>query len=255
MKEFRKIFLALITAAVVVFASAALPALADDGYTEDSGYTEDTGDTVPSPIAAQDRQPVTQQNAAPVQPAASNDSGSSTRSGVSFGTVFLMFILGIIINAGISFAIANRFRTMAKKDSHLQSEIRALRRDIDEKFTGSVKEIKEKAATVSNNNRNYSRAGGISYKEEKPLDEERAAEISKRWNIGVEEESEPEIKIRTSRRRNVKSTTERREPKAAKRIEEPKEPEFENLDADEGVSDSVKAKAKKFLGDIFPFDE
>ena len=246
MKKIKMTFLALITVVMVVFASAALPVLADEGYV-DYGYTDDAGDTIPEPIAAPD---VPQTQSAPAAPA----EHSETKTGVSFATVFLMFVLAIIVNAAVSFVISNRFYKMSKKDSHLQAEIRALRRDISEKFTGSVKEIKEKAATVTNNNKNYSRGGGITYKEETS---EEISEIAKRWNINVEDAADPDVKIRTTRRSATRTGAERRNVRAAaetKRVPRTA-PEAGGIDADADVSDSVKDKAKKFLGDIFPFEE
>ena len=245
MKKIKITILALITAVMVVFVSAAMPVLADEGYTDYSGYTDDAGDTIPEPIAAADN-PVT-------QPAAPSGNSNNTNTGVSFATVFLMFALAVIINAAVSFVISNRFYGMSKKDSHLQAEIRALRRDINEKFTGSVKEIKEKAATVKNNNKNYSRDGGITYKEEEPSEE--ISEIAKRWNINVEDAADPDVKIRTSRRTGSRTGSERVRSRAADTRRVSHTAETGGIDADADVSDSVKDKAKKFLGDIFPFEE
>ena len=258
MKRMKITILTLITAVMVTFASAALPmqsvlpmqpmqpvlpVLADEGYTDYSGYTENVGDEIPEPIAAAD-EPAAQ------PPAAANESGAE-KSGVSFATVFLMFVLAVIINAAVSFVIANRFYKMSRKDSHLQAEIRALRRDINEKFTGSVKEIKETAADVTNTNKNYSRSGGITYKEEEPSGE--VSEIAKRWNISVDDAAEPDIKIRTTRRTSARTERDRARVPETKRA--PRVVETGGIDADADVSDSVKSKARKFLGDIFPFDE
>ena len=251
MKEMKRMILALVTAVMVIFASAALPVLADEGYTDYSGYADDAGDAIPEPIVADDAP--TAVPAAPAAPAGNND----TSSGVSFATVFLIFALAVIINAAVSFVIANRFYAMSKKDSHLQAEIRALRRDISEKFTGSVKEIKEKAANVTNSNGNYSRDGGITYKEEEPSEE--ISEIAKRWNIDVEDAADPDVKIRTPRRTSTDRTHVRNTDARVRNTDTRRVPRTERdtggIDADEDVSDSVKDKARKFLGDIFPFEE
>ncbi len=245
MKEIRKTVFALIAAMMLMFAMPSLPSFADEGNA--SGYTEETGDTVPEPIAAQDTQPAIQ-DTAPVN--APSDTESRQRSGVSFGTVFLLFVLSILINAGISFIVANRFYGMSKKDTKIQSEIRALRRDIAEKFTGSVTEIKEKSASVTNTNKNYARNGSITYKEEEAPEE--FSEISKRWNINVETAADPEVKIRTGRR---KATERRENPRSGDTRRIPRGSGDEKIDADADVSESVKNKAKKFLGDIFPFED
>ncbi len=137
----------------------------------------------------------------------------------------------MIINAGISFAISNRFYKLSKKDSHLQNEIRALRRDIDEKFTGNIKDLNEKSGTVINENPNYSKSGSFVHKEEPPADD--IQEIAKKWNIEIERDEEPKISERPTKR------IQNNQPQKAKKT---------------GHS-PAKSKAKEFLGDIFPFDE
>lgn len=162
---------------------------------------------------------------------------------MSNGVIFLLLVLVVIINAAISFAIANRFYKLSKKTPNLQSELRALRRDIDEKFSGSVKEVKESAAEVKNSNENLSRDGG--FKKEAKAPSADYSEIAKRWNIEIERDEEPEIKIKAS----DKSKTKREKkfkPQREKRV---------TVEADEGVGDSVKNKAKEILGDIFPFGD
>ncbi|MCC8168956.1 MAG: hypothetical protein LIO59_00980, partial [Oscillospiraceae bacterium] len=61
-----------------------------------------------------------------------------TKKYVSKGGMVGWLIVSIIINALISFWIGNRFHKLSQKDSHITAEIRALRRDVDEKFLQSV---------------------------------------------------------------------------------------------------------------------
>ena len=49
------------------------------------------------------------------------------KGGVSMGAVFLWFLAAVIINAIVSFWVGNRFYKLAKKDTHVTAEIRALR--------------------------------------------------------------------------------------------------------------------------------
>ena len=59
---------------------------------------------------------------------------------MSKGWAVFWFIFTIIINAIISFWIGNRFYKLSKKDNHLSFEIRALRKDIEEKLeSGTMK--------------------------------------------------------------------------------------------------------------------
>ena len=58
----------------------------------------------------------------------------SNKKYLSKGWAVFWFIFTIIINAIISFWIGNRFYKLSKKDNHLSFEIRALRKDIEEKI-------------------------------------------------------------------------------------------------------------------------
>lgn len=151
---------------------------------------------------------------------------------MSIGMLFLIIFIVILINAVISFAISHRFYKLSKRDSHLQNEIRALRRDIDEKFTGNIKAVKEPSLTVVNENKNYSRNGGFVHKEEPVTDD--IEEIAKKWNIEIERDEEPKISERPTKRK----------------IQPKREPSHE-----EAKTSGVTSKAKEILGDIFPFDE
>ncbi|MBQ7574042.1 MAG: hypothetical protein IJT23_07250 [Clostridia bacterium] len=151
---------------------------------------------------------------------------------MSTGMIFLIIFIVILINAVISFAISHRFYKLSRKDSHLQNEIRALRRDIDEKFTGNIKAVKEPSLTVVNENKNYSKDGGFVHKEEPVTDD--IEEIAKKWNIEIERDEEPKISERpTQRKIHTKKQSAGEKPKTS----------------------VAKSKAKEILGDIFPFDE
>ncbi len=195
---------------------------------------------------------------------------------MSNGVIFLLFILSIIISSGISFAISSRFYNMLKKDNRVQSELRALRRDIEDKFGSSVKKISESASEVKNTNENYSRNGGF----EKPqaqktesikMERSELEELAKRWNIVIEEDEEPELagdkkKVRTERVSDYKPERDR-DSSADKTREIPlrhknEEPEKDGGDygddarpQKQGVTAAVKSKAKKIIGDIFPLDD
>ena len=68
------------------------------------------------------------------------------------GGAFGWFLLSVIVNAALSFAIGNRFYKMSKKDTRIVSEIRALRRDVEEKFEASVGNIAEQDIDITNSN-------------------------------------------------------------------------------------------------------
>ncbi len=159
---------------------------------------------------------------------------------MSIGVIFLLLILVIIINAVISFAIGNRFYKMAKKDSHIQAEIRALRRDIDEKLIKNVKDIKESASTVENSNPNYAKDKKIEYKEP---EDSTYSEIAKRWNVEIERDEEPKVEHKKEFSNGVR----RKSDYQPKRKETPKL-------ADDS-KEKATSKAKEVLGNIFPFND
>lgn len=75
---------------------------------------------------------------------------------------FLWFLLSVIVNTVISFAIANRFYNLARKETHVTAEIRALRHDIEEKFADNIGGFTEPEIDISNENEVYSNnADGI----------------------------------------------------------------------------------------------
>lgn len=98
---------------------------------------------------------------------------------------FLWFLLSVIVNFILSCWIGNRFYKLARRSAQGSGEIRALRKDIEEKFASTIKDISEPAIEVINQNENYSRTDeGLSMPERKQKieinDEER--EIFRRWD-------------------------------------------------------------------------
>ena len=86
---------------------------------------------------------------APAAPAAN-------KSYTTKGGAFLWFLLSVIVNTIISFAVAKRFYKLAKQSNRVQAEIRALRHDIEEKFADSVNGFTEPAVDITNTNDDYS---------------------------------------------------------------------------------------------------
>lgn len=98
---------------------------------------------------------------------------------------FLWFLLSVVVNFVLSCWIGNRFYKLTKKSAQSSNEIRALRKDIEEKFSSSLRDISEPAVEVINRNENYARTDeGISMPERKNKveisNEER--EIMRRWD-------------------------------------------------------------------------
>ncbi len=188
----------------------------------------------------------------------------TNRKYASKGSLAVWFILSILINAVLSFMIGNRFYKLAKKESHVTPEIRALRRDLEEKFADSVGGFSEMETDVVNSNDNYSMNGSIKMPERKSTDFASDSEdVFKKWeermqqrrapkraieeedDVIEEEEEQPKRKFRPKR--------EQVQPVDDEYIDEDSDEEYE--DEEPSRLESAKKKAKGILGDLFPFKE
>lgn len=203
--------------------------------------------------------------------ASQQGSAVSNKKYVSRGGAFLWFLLSVIVNALISFAIANRFYKLSKKDNHLALEVRALRRDVEEKFISNVGGFAEPETDISNSNDDYSmNTEGI--KGGNKPDEEfsgSAEETFKRWESQLSSQrAQKRAAIRASLETKAEKEERGEEPHLVRsnsyqprremppRAEEP-ETADDSLDLPEEESkiDSIKSKAKELITDIFPFRE
>ena len=188
------------------------------------------------------------------------------------GGAFGWFLLSVIVNAALSFAIGNRFYKMSKKDTRIVSEIRALRRDVEEKFEASVGNIAEQDIDITNPNPDYSSdADGIKTHTQTPEESETAEEIFKKWEKQLSaQRAERRAAIRESvkprsteevvneedehQEHDVKAYKPRREMS----FEEEDTEDFDEGDYEDengGKLDSIKSKAKELITDIFPFKD
>ncbi len=178
---------------------------------------------------------------------------------VSRGGLFGWSIFIIIVNALLSFMIANRFYRLSKKDNRIQAEIRALRRDIDEKMVAGIPPFSEKATGISDTNPDYSR-GTKSIKV--TLDDDRipdeARDILAKWGAQIAASEQPEQSEQQDspalRDRDI--TREMRISRNASRTQNRKRPAKDDAD-DEPASQAggAKKKLKDLIDDIFPFGE
>ena len=159
---------------------------------------------------------------------------------------FFWFLLSVIVNFILSCWISNRFYKLAKRNTQGSAEIRALRKDIEEKFASTLTDINEPITEVVNRNENYARTDeGMTMPDRKSTVEinDREREALNRWDTKRAAQKASE---------SSDHTYEMRRPMAV---------EFDDADEEEESSskrDSVaKAgnKAKDFLSNIFPFDE
>lgn len=186
------------------------------------------------------------------------------------GGAFGWFLLSVIVNAALSFAIGNRFYKMSKKDTRIVSEIRALRRDVEEKFEASVGNIAEQDIDITNPNPDYSSdADGIKAHTQTPEESETAEEIFKKWEKQLSaQRAERRAAIRESVKPKsteevVNEEDEHQEhdvkaykPRRDMSFEEEDTEDFDEGDYEDengGKLDSIKSKAKELITDIFPF--
>ena len=197
---------------------------------------------------------------------------------------FLWFILSVVVNFILSCWVGNRFYRMARRNAQGSAEIRALRKDIEEKFASTITDISEPATEVINRNENYSRNDdGITMPERKSHVElnEDELEMMKRWDAGrpssrqsreaeTEDDFEDDEEELTPARRPARSSYQptRRssgiefDDEDEEDDEQPREtrrparmPQRKAKPAAPGAISNAKNKAKDFLSNVFPFDE
>lgn len=163
---------------------------------------------------------------------------------------FFWFLLSVIVNFILSCWISNRFYRLAKRNTQGSAEIRALRKDIEEKFALALTDINEPATEIINRNENYARTDeGMEMPERrqsvKIKEDER--EILGKWDkqrTALKEENDNEHSF------------EMRRPMAGIKFED-EEDENESIPSRSKIDSISKAgnKAKDFLSNIFPFED
>ncbi len=163
---------------------------------------------------------------------------------------FWWFLLSVIVNFILSCWISNRFYRLAKRNTQGSAEIRALRKDIEEKFASTLVDINEPMTDVVNSNENYARNDdGMEMPERRQNVEikEDEREILGRWDMQ-----------RTAAKTEDSDTYEMRRPASAIQFEDDEDDTEEDVTPARSKIESIaKAgnKAKDFLSNIFPFDE
>ncbi|MCH5211689.1 MAG: hypothetical protein J1G06_01605 [Oscillospiraceae bacterium] len=271
----------LLTASVTAFASADAPRSLDEAGTSVTDTMNTSSGTSGSVSAGSNT------NTGGVSTAnnVTQSAGKKTSSKGSGWSGFFWFILSVIVNFIISCWVGNRFYRMARRSAQGSAEIRALRKDIEEKFAGTITDISEPATEVINRNENYARNDdGITMPERKSHVELNSDELEmmRRWDARrsaakparaaereddfEEEENEP-----ASSRRPVRSAyqptrrssgiefededgyDEDEDPRGARRPS--RMPEKKEKSTASGAISNAKNKAKDFLSNVFPFDE
>ncbi len=262
---YKKIFAFIVTTMVVVSGTAVLaaspepttrprPESTQTVQAENSGSESGTGGADSSNVS------ITVETPSP-QNAASNK--HYTTRGGAFG----WFLLSVLVNAVLSFAIGNRFYKMSKKNNHVNAEVRALRRDIEEKFNANVGGFSEHDVEVSNSNESYAlNEGGIKANVKKSEEELSAEETFRQWetNLAKQEAERREALREALKPRTTREFVEKEDsPVNAGRREKSYKPEREHIaeesteeeQEEESTFGAIKNKAKEIITDIFPFRE
>lgn len=215
------------------------------------------------------------------QGSASNTTELTNSRYLTKGGAAFWFIFTIVLNGALSFWIGNRFYRLAKKDNHISAEIRALRKDVEEKFVKSVGGFAEQEIDINNLNESLAMDDeGIKPVEKQPVLREVSSEEEERFRRWEEAQSR-NTRVRQNRyeedadsvkktRRTVKDELDedlddvkriRRKNYQPKRNADSFDDEDENAGDMEETKEiklrgeGVKSKAKEILGDIFPFKE
>ena len=227
-------------------------------------------------------------SAAPVVTQAPISNTQTTQSAVALtndiyltkGAAAIWFILVFVASGAFSFWIGNRFYRLAKKDNHVQAEIRALRRDIEDKFTKSIDGITEQEIDIENINDIFAlKDEGIKTPQKRRTIKELSPEEEERFRQWEEAQSKPKTERTRTARPAAKSTLreeleedfddvkvaakkdykpEREERPTRTRAPKKEAEPSENMDETrviKPVGEGVKNKAKELLSDIFPFNE
>lgn len=191
---------------------------------------------------------------------------------------FFWFILSVAVNFIVSCWVGNRFYRLARKSTQTSNEIRALRKDIEEKFASTLSDIEDPSVEIMNRNENYSRADeGISMPEHRTHvemnDEER--EMMRKWDhkritqrvIAAEDAEMNDDEVEENEEYEVKPARRSYQPTRRSSGIEFEDEEYEDEDEETPVRKTEPAaskkssfskatnKAKDFLSNVFPFED
>lgn len=186
------------------------------------------------------------------------------------GAVF-WFIFIALLNGAFSFWVGNRFYRMSKKDNHIASEIRALRRDVEEKFAKNIGGFAEQEVDIENNNESLAMTEEGIKPVEKNIMRDATPEEEERFRRWAEAQSRPKAErttakssVRTELQENMDDVKKIKKKNYQPKREPVRETGDEDFDSAEDLGETrvistkgnaVKNKTKEILNDIFPFKE
>lgn len=256
MKNLKKKFMVLLAAGIMAFSVSPLVLAATP---------QPAGNNMPQDTTAQ-----TQQQGTAVPVGGMVQTTVDTSKYLTKGGAACWFVIVAVLNIALSFWIGNRFYRMSKKDNHISAEIRALRRDVEDKFVKSVGGFAEQELDIENLNESLAISeDGIRPEDRQPhmsdLSEEEE-ERFRRWEAAQARQRTDRTVARSSVKSVVREELQEdlddvkrinRKNYQPKRTQNDEFEEEEDIDATKEISlgDNVKSKAKEFLSDMFPFKE
>lgn len=269
MKDFAKKLMSGICVASIILTVACTSVFATEGFRSGPGEQSSVTDTVEDKESENESTDVSTKSSEPQSvTSAANTQNVSPKKYLTKWGGFFWFLLSVIVNFILSCWIGSRFYRLARRSAQSSSEIRALRKDIEERFASTLKDIDEPVTEVINRNESYARTDeGMSMPDRRPTveinDEER--EILGRWDMKRtavredvrETENGNEDTVRESRSYSPRRTMSGIEFDGDDEDETKETPRRENSQIKNKVESIAKAgnKAKDFLSNIFPFDD
>lgn len=262
----KKKVMVLIAAGIMALSASPLALAATP---EPAGNTQQTDQTTQQ-TTTQQQSPATIAPAAGAAAAQTADTLTNKKYLTKGGAAF-WFIFTIVINAAFSFWVGNRFYRLAKKDNHVSGEIRALRKDVEEKFVKSVGGFAEQEIDIANLNESLAMdKEGIKPEPRQSALREVSAEEEERFRRWEEAQSKPKserVRPRSAVKEELDEELEDVKKIRRKNYQPKREISSEIFEEDDDSEDlgetkeiklrgeGVKSKAKEILGDIFPFKE
>ena len=258
MKSFMKKFMIMVCATATVFTMAAATVLATETARPAPGANTTVTSNADVSENAQNTATSTTGGASEPTSVTTQATGTSSKYLSKWGG-FFWFIASVIVNFFVACWVGNRFYRLARRSAQSSAEIRALRKDIEEKFASTLKDINEPVTEVVNSNESYVRnAEGIEMPENRPTveinDEER--EILGRWD--TRRAAMAEIRAEEASRRAYAPD---REASGIQfeddddTAEENASPVRATLKTITKAGSKAGSKAKDFLSNIFPFED
>ncbi|MEE1351119.1 MAG: hypothetical protein UHM23_03575 [Clostridia bacterium] len=267
MKNLIKKFTVMLSVLSLSLMLTATVANATDGFRSGPGEGVSVTDTTKDAENTNDDKTTSQASSASQAPSSvttqANTQNAPAKKYLTKWGGFFWFLLSVIVNFILSCWVGNRFYQLSRRNSQSSAEIRALRKDIEERFASTLTDIDEPITEVINRNESYARTDeGMEMPERRKSVEinEEEREILGRWDT------------KRSASRDFEGASESVDARSYSPTRAMSGIEFEDDEAEDDAVDMPKrgsahlketmetvakagSKAKDFLSNIFPFED